>query len=43
MEDDIKLSPHRDAGGKTPTFLKLLFLVFILWAAYYLWKNVLAG
>lgn len=32
-----------EGTGKTPWFLKLAFLFFILWAIYYFWKNVHIG
>ncbi len=43
MEDDTKVFPHKDAGGGTPLFLKLAFLACVVWAVYYLWRNVLTG
>ncbi|HHT9133927.1 MAG TPA: hypothetical protein ACFYD2_03405 [Candidatus Avalokitesvara rifleensis] len=43
MDDKVKISPGEAGEGGTPWFLKLIFLAFILWAVYYLWKNVQLG
>lgn len=43
MGAKVKISPEEAGEGKTPWFLKLIFLAFILWALYYLWKNIQIG
>lgn len=43
MKEELKLSPDEGGQGETPWFLKLAFLFFLLWAVYYLWKNVQMG
>lgn len=40
MKEELELFPEEGGRGETPWFLKLAFLFFVLWAAYYLWKNV---
>jgi hypothetical protein len=40
MTRDLLEEIRLEGEGKTPGFLKLAFLLLILWAMYYLWKNL---